>query len=87
MFDMELCPEMLGLSADIFPRIMDQLPARAGRLRERACDETLRGRGGGDAAHHQRQVRRSLHRGAQPAHPRPRRRLPGTRHQARPLQA
>ncbi|THU69139.1 hypothetical protein C4D60_Mb08t11270 [Musa balbisiana] len=40
MFDMASCPEMLGLSADIFPRIMDQLPARGGRLRELACDET-----------------------------------------------
>lgn len=42
----------------------------------------VRGRGRRDAAHHQRQVRGPLHRGAEPTRPRPRRRLPGARHRA-----
>jgi hypothetical protein len=41
----------------------------------------LRGGGGRDAAQHQRQVRRPLHPGEEPACPRPRRRLPRTRPQ------
>jgi hypothetical protein len=42
----------------------------------------VRGRGRRDAAHHQRQVRGPVHRGAEPARARPRRRLPGARHRA-----
>lgn len=46
----------------------------------------LRGRGRRDPSHDQRQVRRPLHRRAEPTHPRPRRCLPGARHQDHSLQ-
>jgi hypothetical protein len=45
--------------------------ARAAAAGDAALRGDLRGRRGGDAAQHQRQVRRPVHPGAQPARPRP----------------
>lgn len=52
----------------------------ARRVRTAAVRAGVRRRRGGNPAHYRRQVRRPLHRRAQPPHPRPRRRLPRARH-------
>ena len=68
-------------------RVPSSVPGpAAGRRRGAAVRGGVRGRGRRDAAQHQRQVRGPLHRGAEPAHTRPWRRLPGPRHRALPHQ-